>query len=58
MVSKRQKIIAIVVVVLIVITGFVYLTLPPVETVADAMILSPKEIGPVWRGAAEYYPFS
>jgi hypothetical protein len=58
MVSKRQKIVAIVFIVLLVVTGFVYLTLPAPETASQAMIIRPNEIGQEWQGGATNVPFS
>jgi hypothetical protein len=53
LISKRQKIAAFVVVVLVVITGFVYLTLPSPETPAQAMILKASDIGSGWLNGSE-----
>lgn len=58
MVSKRQMIVAIVVVALMVVAGFVYLTLPAPETTSQAMIIRPNEIGQGWQGSATNVPFS
>lgn len=59
MVSKRQKVIAVVIVVLPVMTGIVYLTIPAAETPADKLILKPADIGPEWQGAqGPSFPFT
>lgn len=55
--SKRQKLIAIAVIIVVlavVISGVVYLilspSLPPPRTASEAMILTPEDIGPGWIG--------
>jgi hypothetical protein len=54
MVSKSLKVVAIVAVLAVVISGMVYLILPPhsspPKTASEAMILTPEEIGLGWDG--------
>jgi|WetSurSiteA1Bulk_404760.scaffolds.fasta_scaffold826684_1 hypothetical protein len=49
MVSKRLVVASVVIALIVVIAGLIYfITKPPPQTVAESMILAPKEIGEDW----------
>jgi hypothetical protein len=57
MVSKRLVVASVAIALIVVIAGLIYfITKPPPQTVAESMILAPKEIGEDWIGLGKLNP--